>query len=108
MTVSVVIPNSMVENKVKGRQANADKYGCQPYSDLFMWLCFTDEVEAWIEENCKRKSGIRLRENPGPPSYVEMGRTRGAWSPPMAKYGYIVYFTNEKDGMLFKMRWIGA
>lgn len=105
MTVSVIIPASMVENKMKGRKAKADKYGCQPYSELDIWLCFTDEVEEWVEENCKRKSGIRLREAPGPPS-VPDGSSRSAYRY-LSKYGYIVHFANDKDGILFKMKWIG-
>lgn len=105
MTTSVVIPKSLTENKPKGRKAKADKYGCQPYSELEIWLCFTDEVEAWIEENCKIKSGIRLRENPGLPE-VPTNDSRSAWRY-QSKHGYVVYFSSDKDAILFKMRWIG-
>ena len=106
MTVAVIIPHALTENKLKGRKAKADKYGCQPYSELEMWLCFRDDVEAWIEKNCKRKSGIRLRENPGPPEIPKWGESRSAWRS-ISKHGYVVYFDNEKDGILFKLKWIG-
>ena len=106
MAVTFRIPHELTEGRICGRQARANPYGAQCYNDLTAWLCFKPHVEEWIADHCKRKSGIRLR-----PYYPEPGEPEGTfnrrmwWQPDTN--GYQVTFANDKDGILFKMRWIG-
>ncbi len=107
MPVTFRIPPELTEGRVIGRQARADRYGAQCYDELSAWLCFTPEVEQWIEANCKRKSGIRLRPYHPKPGEPEGTFNRRMWWQHDTN-GYQVTFQNEKDGILFKLNWIGS
>ncbi len=109
MAVTFRIPHELAEGRIIGRQAKADPYGAQCFDELSAWLCFKPEVMDWIAENCKRKSGIRLRPyySPDPEEEARSTFNRRMWWEPDLN-GYQVTFLNDKDGILFKMRWIGG
>lgn len=108
MAVTFRVPAGLTEGRICGRQAKANPYGAQCFDDLSAWLCFTPEIEAWIDENIKRKSGIKLRPfySDDPDEEARSTFNRRMWWQPDIN-GYQVTFANDKDGILFKMKWIG-
>lgn len=106
MAVTFRVPYTLTESRICGRHAKANPYGAQCYEELSAWLCFKPEVEDWIHLNCKRKSGIRLR-----PYYSRSDEPEGTFNRRLwwqhDTNGYQVTFINDKDGLLFKLRWIG-
>jgi hypothetical protein len=111
LTMTRWAPNHIRSLSRNGTPVN---YGCQPFMNLSAWVCFTHEVEDWMSENMRRKSGIRLRLGPqcsedaiyASTNYDRDYRVLDEWAkslhPPQ---NYIVFFSHDSDGMLFKLKW---